>query len=159
MALLATQKAIFKMIDNAGKVGTTAVHVTMSSGTDPITGLSALVAALNGASASQVTKGIGQTASSLSIGTEVDDGDYTIRDKVIAEYVGSQNDYHKLAVPMPLEGIFLSDNPEVPDPTGPWSDFKTAIQTNVKDKLGNAVKVIRGYRQRSRHLKTSLRFV
>jgi len=158
MALAAVQRVIFKVADNVGKIGSLALDVTTAGGDDPITNFAAFYALFNAISNGIIVGQIGQTADNAATGTAAAAA-YDIRDKLAVEYVGSQNDHHTIEIGDPDPAIFAT-NSELVDPTNTaWLALKTAIQGNVKDKLGNAVRVIRAYRQRSRNLKSSQRFV
>jgi hypothetical protein len=157
VALAAVQKVIYKLLDSAGKIGTMSFTVPTSGGSDPITTLASIVPLINAISDAIVTGQIGQTSDNGTVGTSAFAA-YDIRDKLAVEYVGSQNDHHFLMVPDPNPAIFLAGK-EIPDPTNAsWIALQTAIVGNVKDKLGNAVTIVRAFRQRSRNLKTSLKF-
>jgi hypothetical protein len=158
MADQVTQKVIFRMVDAAGKEGTTSVQITTNAGSDPITSVTGYVALLNAASNAKVVGEVGQTANNQGVGlasTNV----YDIRDKLAVEYVGSQNDHHVIHIGDLDPAVLDPTDKETVDPTnGDWLGVKSAIEANVKDKTGGSVTVIRGYRSRSRGIKTSLRF-
>ena len=158
MALALTQKVIFTMRDVGGKTGTTSLRTPMAAGDDPITTLAGYVTALNAASKCKVVSEVGQTADNGIIGTEAENN-YDVRDKLAIEYVDQQNAHHVIHVADPDPAIFDPDNFELVDElSGDWDDAKTAIETNVVGKDGQNVKVIRGYRDRSRNLRSSMKF-
>lgn len=158
MALAAVQRVIMKVADNVGKIGSLALDVDTSGGDDPISDFTGFYALFNAISDGVITGQVGQTADNAPVGTAAEAA-YDIRDKLAVEYVGSQNDHHTVYIGDPDPAIFQA-NSELVDPANTaWLALKTAIQGNVKDKLGNAVRVIRAYRQRSRNLKSSQRFV
>jgi hypothetical protein len=159
MADNVVQKVIWKLADNMGKIGSLALYVPLDTGTDPITVLAGGVSLFNAISDSIIVGQVSQTADDTSVGSAASNT-YDIRDKLDVEYVGSQNDHHTVHIGDPDPAIFQTGNSELVDPTNTaWLALKSAIETNVKDKLGNAVKVIRGYRQRSRNLRASQRFL
>jgi len=158
MGLALTQKVIFTMRDVGGKLGTTSLRCDMSGGTDPISTLTAYVSLLNGVSNCKVISEVGQTANQEDIG-ESEDNNYDARDKLAIEYVDSQNGHHVMHVADPDPSIFDSTNFEIVDPTDAlWLAAVSAIEGNVVGKDGLGVTVIRGYRDRSRNLKTTMKY-
>lgn len=158
MADQLTQKCILRMVDAAGKEGTVSINVTTDASSDPTAGLGTLVSALNGASNAQVVAIVGQTANNDGAG-EVDTNVYDVRDKLAVEYVGSQNDHHTITIGDLDPAILSATNMETVDPTNDnWLALKSAIEANIVDRAGFTVTVIRGYRTRSKNLKTTLRF-
>jgi hypothetical protein len=158
MADNVAQKVIYKVADNMGKIGSLAFYIPTSVGTDPLVTAAGAITLFNNISNCIVVGQVSQTADDTSSGA-ADTNSYDIRDKLDVEYVGTQNDKHVAHIGDPDPAIFLAGS-ELPDPASvPWMTLKSAIEANVKDKLGNAVKVIRGYRQRSRNLKGTQRFL
>jgi|SRR5579872_3178146 len=159
MADNAAQKVIFKIADNMGKIGSLSFFIPTNVGTDPLVTANPAIALLNDISDGIVVGQVSQTADDTAVGTAASNS-YDIRDKLLVEYEGSQNNFGRIEVGDPDPAIFQTGNSELVDPTNAnWLALKTAIETNVVDKLGTAVKVIRAYRQRSRHLKSTQRFI
>lgn len=158
MADNVAQKAILKLADNMGKVGSLSLWVPTDVSTDPLSIIATGITALNALTNCIVVGQVSETANDVAVGSATSQA-YDIRDKLDVEYVGSQNDHHTVHIGDVDASIFATGS-ELPDPTNTaWLALKSAINTNVKDKLGNAVTVIRGYRQRSRNLKSSQRFI
>ncbi len=153
MALAVTQRVIFTMVDAKGTEGGTSLNIEMDAGTDPTTSAAAYIALLNAASNCKVKSVVGQTGDNEDKGTK-EANDYNVRDKLSVEYVGSQNDHHIMTVGDLQPAILDPTNFENVDPTNSlWLALKGAIQTNMVDKIGESVKVIRGFRTRSRNLR------
>jgi hypothetical protein len=158
MADQVTQKVILRLADTQGKTGTTSYRIATDGATNPATTAAAYYAVLTPLTSCAIVGAVGQTANNVPVGS-ADTNAYNVRDKLAVEYVGSQNDHHVCHIPDPNPAVFMSTNFKDVDPTNSlWLDVVSAIETNVKDKLGNSVTVIRGYRQMSRNLKGSLRF-
>jgi hypothetical protein len=158
MADQVTQKVIFRMVDASGKEGTTSVQISTNAGTDPTGAVVAYTGLLNSASNAKVVGLVGQTANNEGEGSD-DANVYDVRDKLAVEFVGSQNDHHTIHIGDLNPACLNTSDMETVDPTnGLWLDVKTAIEGNIVDKSGGSVKVIRGYRTRSGHLKSTMRF-
>lgn len=158
MADNVVQKVIYKLADNMGKIGSLSFYITTSTSVDPLVTAAGAVTALNGISDAIVVGQISQTADDTNVDDQATNV-YDIRDKLAVEYVGSQNDHHTVFIGDPDPAMFQANKELVDTTRTEWTDLVTAIETNVKDKLGNAVTVIRGYRQRSRNLKSTQRFL
>ena len=158
MPVALTQKVIFTMRDVGGKTGTTSLRCTTSAGDDPIATLAGYVDVLNGVSHCAVISEVGQTADNEEIG-EAETSYYDCRDKLAIEYVDGQNAHHVIHVADPDPDIFDPANFELVNPTdGLWLAAKSAIESNVVGKDGESVTVIRGYRDRSRNLRSSMKY-
>ncbi len=153
MALAATQKVIFSMVDAGTKEGTTSLNITMDAGSDPTATVAAYVDLLNSASSCKVKSVVGQTAANGNVGTS-ETNEYNVRDKLAVEWLGSQNDHHIMMVGDLDPEILDATNMDRVDPTNAnWLTFKGVLESNMVDKLGASIKVIRGFRARSRNLR------
>jgi hypothetical protein len=158
MADQVTQKVVLRLADSQGKTGTTSYRIATDSSANPATGAAAYYDVLSPITSCTLMGVVGQTADNTEVG-DVATNAYNVRDKLIVEYVGSQNDHHVCSIGDLNPAILMTTNYKDVDPTNSlWTDLVTAIEANVKDKLGNAVDVVRGYRQMSRNLKSSLKF-
>lgn len=152
MALAAIQRVIVEVTDVAGDSGVMALDIDMNAAADPTLAFATFPAVFNAVSDAVITGMVGQTADNGTVGTALT-SPFDIRDKLSVEYVGSQNDHHFVEIGDPNPAIFLADGETVNPANALWIDLKAKIETNVKDKLGNAVTVIKGFRNRSRNLK------
>jgi hypothetical protein len=152
------QRVIFQVTDNMGKTGHLALTIPTDSSTDPIETFSGFATVFNAVSDAIITGRVGETAAGADTSSAASNS-YDARDKLAVEYVDSQNNKHLMHIPDPDPAIFLENNEQVDPANSLWLAAKSAIEGNVKDKLGNAVKVVRGFRTRSRRLKGDLRFL
>jgi len=151
MAVGVIQKAIFKVADNDGTIGSFSLDIATDAGSDPLDSFSAMYALFNAVSDAKIVGQIGQTADNEEV-SALDTNVYDIRDKLEVGYVGSQNDHHKLEIG-DLDPAILGADKEHVDPTNTeWMALVTAIEGNVVDKTGAAVRVTYGKRTRSRNL-------
>jgi hypothetical protein len=156
MALAATQKVIMRLVDIQGKTGTTSFRITTAGSVNPATAGAAYTTSLLGISDCGLAGVVGQTSDNTPEGT-LTTNDYNCADKLAVEYVGSQNDHHILHFPDPLPTNFTAGSSYKDGDPAALASFKTAIEANVVDKLGNPVTVVRMYRQMSRRLKPNSR--
>jgi hypothetical protein len=153
MTLGEVQRVIFKTADDDGTIGSFSLDVQADGGTNPIEAFdSTFIGYFNAVSAGKIVGRIGQTADNSVVG-ESDNSPYDIRDKLEVGYVGSQNDHHKIEIGDPSDDIWQADMEHVNPTNGLWTALVTAIEANVKDKLGHPVTVTYGKRTRSRNLR------
>jgi hypothetical protein len=158
MADNVAQKVIWKLADNMGKIGSLSFFIATDLSVDPLTTAATGIATFNTISDAVIVGQVSQTANDVASGTAASNS-YDIRDKLLVECEGSQNEKVRIEIG-DLDPAILQTGSELVDPTNAaWLALKTAITTNAKDKLGNALSVIRAYRQRSRHLKSGMRFI
>jgi len=151
MAAGVIQKCIFKTADNDGTIASFSLDVATDAGADPLTDFAPMYALFNAISDSVIVGQIGQTADNTPVGDSATNP-YDIRDKLEVGYVGSQNDHHVIEIGDPNPAIFGADKEHVDPINALWTDLRDAIEANVVDKLGNAVRVTYGKRVRSRNL-------
>jgi hypothetical protein len=157
MADALTQKVHFRFVDNVGKTGTSGLWFPLDT-TQDAESYATQALAFQACSNCNLFDTLVDYANNGDVGSASSNA-YDVRDKLAVEYVDSQNGMHTIHVPDPSPSIFQSSNMELVDPTNTdWLAAVTAIEANVVDKAGNSVVVLRGYRTRSRKLKTSMRF-
>jgi hypothetical protein len=157
MALALAQKVILRMIDPAGKSGTTAVWVPMDGTANPADAVADYIPLVEACSAAVVTGVVGRTGANTAIGIAATNS-YDIRDKAVFELLSSQNTIQRIAVGDLATAVVASDGETIITSTGVGAALVTALVGNVVDKAGNAVTFLRAYRQRSRNLKSSMRY-
>ena len=157
MSLGATQKVIVRLVDTQGKTGTTSFRITADGSTDPSSALAGYLTPLRGITDCAVLDGVGQTSDGTPDGTAVTNP-YNNRDKLRVILQGINNDRHVIDCPDPDPTIFDPTDYKKVDPTSSvWTALKGILDGNMVDRLGNALVVVRAFRQMSRHLKSSRR--
>jgi hypothetical protein len=156
----ACQKIIVHLQDDAGKKGTCSFHIPTVNTQNPVTAaaVTTLITDLIACTDAVVVDVEGVTYEDSQL-TEPVENAYDCRDKLTVEYVDSQNGHHLMHIPDVLDSLIQAGSDYVDQSQTPWLDLVTALEGNVKDKLGQAITVLNGWRTRSRGLKRGKRLV
>lgn len=153
-----SQEVILTWQDSTGKKAKTKLRIP-TVGADPpalSTAASTLVADLIACSDAVVTDVRGVTIEA-NVLTDAVSSVRNARDKLIIEYADSYGGLHRMALPAPLSTFFLAASDIVNTSASIYTSLVTALEGNVKDKLGVAIVVISAWAERSRHLKKGQR--